>query len=398
MSNRLILSYGSSTHQGARPYQEDSCYWLETNKSGCIGFVLSDGMGGHAAGDVASKTLVKAYRQVFSKEVTLDTLVSQLKASMDLGNQQICEIITKKPELTGMGATYLAGFVYDKILYWISVGDSPLYLYSNGKLRQVNEDHSMAPILLERVIKGEITQEQASSHPQKNSLISVVMGDQIEKVDQPTTGIALSPGDVVIIASDGIQTLSEKEIERLVEKWQQHTPHDDLTDMLLQAVLNKKNPKQDNTTIMVAALMPTDGSLSDLHGTPSNASTANQVSWSALMRDDDPVMEHSFSKENITVVKWVILLLVMIVLGLVAYFYIDRLKDEALSPEATKDHLIEKSADFDQSIDQIFDSTLIDDSIQEPIPVLEEPVNDRVSDNADAVSEMTNQDKKVSEG
>ena len=313
MNSKIKLVYGSSLHQGARAYQEDCCYWLQTAKSGCMGFVLSDGMGGHAAGDVASHTLVKAYQQVFSKELDGEDWATPLKSSLDLGNQQLKEMVQVKPELDGMGATYLAGFVCNKKLYWISVGDSPLYLFSDGKLTQINEDHSMAPVLQERVKKGELTQDEANTHPQRNSLLSAVMGDSIDTIDQPSSGISLNTGDVMIAASDGIQTLSENEIETLVHRWLEATPDADLTDILLKAVLNKKNPRQDNISIMVAALIPTISQ---------EPETADEVSWSSLMRNEvakktDFLEGTSAFKKFI--VKWVLLAIIVLIMGVVTY-------------------------------------------------------------------------------
>ncbi|WP_052501599.1 PP2C family protein-serine/threonine phosphatase [Thiomicrospira microaerophila] len=310
MKTKIKLVYGSSIHQGARAYQEDSCYWLETAKSGCMGFVLADGMGGHAAGDVASQTLVKNYQAVFSQLAQIDSITDALATSLHKANQEIKTLIREQPALASMGSTYLAGFVCDKTLYWISVGDSPLYLYSGGKLRQINEDHSMAPELKERVAKGEITQEQADTHPNRNSLYSAVMGDAIEMIDHPKKGIALDVGDVVIIASDGIQTLSEQEIETIVKHWHEHTADADLTNILLEAVLKKKNPRQDNTTIMAAAFISSSTTSNQNIEADANA---NDMSWSSLMREDTSPKKTSSANPRKSM--WALGLLALLALG-----------------------------------------------------------------------------------
>jgi serine/threonine protein phosphatase PrpC len=328
MNTKLKLVYGASAHQGARAYQEDSYYWLQTEKKGCLGFVLADGMGGHAAGDVASQILVNTYQSIFCQDVPYDAPVTLLGESLNQGNKRIRESIRVQPELDGMGSTYLAGFICEKKLYWISGGDSPLYIFSCGKLRQLNEDHSMAPELQKLVEKGEMSQEQADSHPQRNALFSSVMGEPIEMIDQPETGISLEVGDVVIIASDGIQTLSKKEIEDVISHWQNVDSNTDLTDSLLQAVLNKKRPGQDNTTIMAAAFIAPRKLLDN---TQEKYNSEEELTWSGLMRDDDHYAKKKKLKQ-LKIKRWFVVFLILGVIALSTYsfFKIESLNEQPI--------------------------------------------------------------------
>jgi PPM family protein phosphatase len=246
--------YSSVCHQGDRPYQEDACLWSESADRECLGFVLSDGMGGENSGDLASQALVDAYAQTFKDACFSEDPVQTLAASLEAGNHQIRQIIREGAGQLGMGATYLAGVVSREKLNWISVGDSPLYLFRQGQLQQVNEDHSMRPILKEQVAKGEITPEHAARHPRRNDLFSAVMGGRIEETDRPTEGLALNEGDVILVASDGIQSLDDSEIEALIRTWVDSGYQGDLCQRLIQAVLEKKDPYQDNVAVMVAAL------------------------------------------------------------------------------------------------------------------------------------------------
>jgi len=320
MTNKIRLSYGSSSHQGTRPYQEDTCYWLDTPKSGCIGFVLSDGMGGHASGDLASQTLVKAYREEFADLISMDTLVKTLRSSLERGNQLIREQVIAHPERDGMGATYVAGFVCNRRLQWISVGDSPLYLFSSEGLKQINQDHSMAPVLQQRVAKGEISQEQADSHPQRNALFSAVMGETIEMIDCPMESLPLEVGDVVIIASDGLQTLSDQEIESIIVRWREQGWQDDLTKLLLSAVMSKNNPQQDNVTIMAAALIPAAQLEPNLQANIVELSS-NHVSWSELMREESHTVIDESSKSKNWFWEVVVVLFLVFAVGVGAYYY-----------------------------------------------------------------------------
>jgi len=151
----------------------------------------------------------------------------------------------------------LIGAYIDKNgLQWISVGDSPLFLFRNGKLSRLNADHSMAPLISESLSQGKITKDEAQNHPNRHALRSAVMGDELPLIDAPNSPIALFKGDVVILASDGLLTLSMKEIELIISRnlgGQAET----LAQLLLSAVEAKKLPRQDNTSVQVIAMPST---------------------------------------------------------------------------------------------------------------------------------------------
>lgn len=244
---------------GQRDYQEDAVV-ADFNIGNPFGFaVLSDGMGGHAAGDVASKIVVT---EVFSElklqigdAKKLEADIAEILRDVALGaNSCIDAHVSQNPEMRGMGATLVAPVLFDDRLYWISIGDSPLYLFRGGVLRQLNEDHSLAPQIDLMVRTGQLDAETARNHPDRNSLTSVVMGRRIPLIDCPAKPIDLDPGDIVVVASDGLQFLDEASIARVLSDTAE-APAAEIADALLAAVAALGHPDQDNVSLAVIRLV-----------------------------------------------------------------------------------------------------------------------------------------------
>jgi protein phosphatase len=128
------------------------------------------------------------------------------------------------------------------------VGDSPLYLVRRGEIVLLNEDHSLAPEIDKLAVAGLISWEAAMADPRRHVLRSALTGTEIDLVDRSRRPLALQPGDVVVLASDGIHTIPEAEIARLVSK--ASTPAA-AADALLAAVAAVGDAYQDNTTVVV---------------------------------------------------------------------------------------------------------------------------------------------------
>ncbi|MCK7461533.1 MAG: protein phosphatase 2C domain-containing protein [Sphingobacterium sp.] len=127
------------------------------------------------------------------------------------------EVATDPDNLRGMGCTLLAVVLTAEGLYWISVGDSPLWLWRRGRLRRLNQDHAYRSVLAEQVSAGEISAVEAASHPDRNALISAVTGEDLELVDLSRQPCTLKPSDQILLASDGVLTLSEQEIAAVLK-------------------------------------------------------------------------------------------------------------------------------------------------------------------------------------
>ena len=114
----------------------------------------------------------------------------------------------------------------------------------------------MAPILADLVAKGDMTEEEAARDPRRHSLRSAVMGDDIHLIDASAQPVAVEQGDRLLLASDGLLTLSEQEIAAILQKTQD-APLEDSAAALIQAVEAAEHPYQDNTTILLYA--PAEG-------------------------------------------------------------------------------------------------------------------------------------------
>lgn len=236
--------------KGQRCCQEDAII-ADFARGAEVGLaVLADGMGGHAAGDVASKIVVT---EVFSElmfhrgdpeELEQGITVTLRDAAM-AANACLREHMRTHPDTRGMGATLVATVIVGRNLYWISIGDSPLFLFRDGILRQLNEDHSMAPQIDFMVKTGLLGAEEAKGHPDRNTLTSVLFGKAIPRIDCPQEPLELQDGDVIIVASDGLQFLPDDQIEALLRQ-QSGQASAEIADSLMACLLRLEDPDLDN--------------------------------------------------------------------------------------------------------------------------------------------------------
>lgn len=241
--------FSAVQYMGERASQEDySQFRIFPSDLGLLA-ILADGMGGHTSGEVASNSAVNAFDRAF-KSYSADSPISKLSAALESANAELSKLIDKNPSLNGMGCTIIGAYFNPKGLYWISVGDSLIYLYRNRQLVQINQDHSMAPLIEESYRSGKLSKEEAENYPNKNALRSAVMGELIQLIDAPDRAFDLYADDLIILASDGILSLSPKEIGNIIESHLVGSA-EKISNELIQAVKNKKRRNQDNTTIQV---------------------------------------------------------------------------------------------------------------------------------------------------
>jgi len=135
--------------------------------------VLADGMGGYAGGSLASRVVVEAFVEnfCFCRGGIPERLLSSLRASE---RRLLAEIERQDESLSQMGSTLVGAVWTPGALQWVSVGDTGLYLYRERRVKRLNADHSMAPVLEAQAARGEITAEQAAHHPDRNALRSAI--------------------------------------------------------------------------------------------------------------------------------------------------------------------------------------------------------------------------------
>lgn len=266
----------SGISQGARDYQEDAIT-ADFPVGAEAGFVvLADGMGGHAAGDVASKIiLTEVYSELKFHFADVDGFEARapeiLRGVADLANDSLRHHARTHPETEGMGATLVVPALIENRLWWLSIGDSPLYLYRNGKLAQLNEDHSMAPQLDLMVQAGLLEAAAAANHPDRNCLVSVLMGSKIARIDCPAKPVDLMAGDIVLCASDGLQYLNNAQIEKVLAKYRK-TRSTEIAERLLAELVKLNDPDQDNISFTVIKV--NDASVRPKHDRQSRSGTA----------------------------------------------------------------------------------------------------------------------------
>ena len=241
--------------QGQRDSQEDAIAARMFDASDAGYVVIADGMGGHDAGEIASEMVVKAWRDALDVELEAETLnegsaIDALPLAAMQANAAIASYNNEQGESFNMGSTLLGVLLLGHRVYWISIGDSPLYLFRDGTLIQVNEDHSMAPVIDEKLAAGEISEAEARNMD-RNQLTSVIIGGGIPKVDCPEKPLLVSPSDILILASDGLQYLDDDEIQSVLNEHKQALAQD-IGEALLSAVQAKGDPEQDNLSIAVA--------------------------------------------------------------------------------------------------------------------------------------------------
>lgn len=238
--------------QGGRPYQEDDqdVRALALDGGGAASLaVLADGMGGHAGGAVASALAVAAFHEAAAAEA--GAIPGRLRAGLRAAGEAIRRRVAAEPALAGMGCTLVGLVLEPRAIHWISVGDSPLWLFQDGTLTRLNADHSMAPLLRHRVARGEMTAAAAAIHPARNALRSAVTGEPVELVDEGAQPLAAAGRPVLILASDGLCTLDEGAIGRIAGEAGGDPRR--LVDRLIEAVERDGRPDQDNTTVLAFA-------------------------------------------------------------------------------------------------------------------------------------------------
>ena len=149
-----------------------------------------------------------------------------------------------------MGATLVAPVFMRDRLFWISIGDSPLYLYRDGELRQLNEDHSLGPHIDYMVRSGMMSEDIGRNHPDRNALTSVLIGETIERIDCPDVPFQLKDGDILVVASDGLQFLSNRKIRKTLRDSGKATAAR-ISEALLDELRALEDPEQDNICFSV---------------------------------------------------------------------------------------------------------------------------------------------------
>jgi protein phosphatase len=165
-------------------------------------FIVADGMGGHKAGEFASRFTVEVVKDELAKS-TEEGPEAMIRQAITSANQRLLETAKQDSKLEGMGTTLVVATVIERTLYFANVGDSRLYLLNND-IKQVSKDHSLVQ---EMVRLGGIKQEDAKNHPDKN-IITRAIGAK-EQVEVDFYEYRLKKGDIVLMCTDGLSNMVE---------------------------------------------------------------------------------------------------------------------------------------------------------------------------------------------
>ena len=238
----LVLRYAARSDRGLiRGNNQDSVY------AGPRLLAVADGMGGHAAGDVASKVVIAALEHLDDDTPSGDLLQSLREAVFE-GSEHLREVIRESPQLEGMGTTLTAILFAGGRLGLCHVGDSRAYLVRDGQMSQITHDDTFVQTLID---DGRITAEEANTHPQRSLLLRALNGQEVEPDLSMREARA---GDRYMLCSDGLSGVVSE--ETLAEALKDPDP-EATADRLVELALRSGGP--DNVTVIVADVVEDTG-------------------------------------------------------------------------------------------------------------------------------------------
>lgn len=223
-----------------RELNEDAVAVLENGT-----YIVADGMGGYAAGEVASHILVDGVKESLATAERVDEFA--LRDAVLHANRAILTTVRSHPSYSGMGTTATLCHVRESMAFWAHVGDSRLYHLHDGTFRQITHDHSLVSDL---VASGTITPAEAREHPKRNVITRAVGVEEYLDVD--IGRFCVEDGDALLLASDGLTTVvPDEELCRVLS----HPPEgEDLAAKLVARALAEGS--RDNISAIVVLYNP----------------------------------------------------------------------------------------------------------------------------------------------
>lgn len=224
-----------------RSVNQDYVYY-SMEPVGCLAnlFIVADGMGGHKAGDVASRCSVERFVK-YLKETDDKDEVSAINSSITKVNREIITMASENADYSGMGTTFVAATIDENMLKVANIGDSRLYVVGEDII-QITRDHSLVE---ELIYKGEIDREQARTHEKKNYITRAIGGQ--DSVEAEMFSVELKPKDRILMCSDGLSNMIEdKDILNIIN--QSADISDAVENLIAEA---NKNGGTDNISVMI---------------------------------------------------------------------------------------------------------------------------------------------------
>ena len=208
--------------------------------------VVADGMGGMPAGNQASIIAVRVFLDAYP--LIRRAARDRLRHALAHANREVGIAVETDPDFDGMGCTLVAALFFGDRCEWLSVGDSLILLCRRSEVQRINPAHVFANELQAMVERGEMTAENAEKHPDRAMLTSAVQGGPLDEVAQGE--LRLEPDDLVLLASDGLSTLSDEEIVQIcVDKFDEGAGA--IAETMIGRIDKIGMEGQDNATVVV---------------------------------------------------------------------------------------------------------------------------------------------------
>lgn len=251
IENNPWYEIGASSILGTRDYQQDYAYFY-TDKRDVLA-VVCDGMGGLEGGERASRTAVEQLAGDYRKAGDIRNVPEFLTQEARRMNQAVRGLKDKKGHSLHAGSTLVAALFKENQMYWVSVGDSRIYLIRGNKIHSINREHNYRLSLKSQLENGSITREfyeKEEKTPQADALISYIGIEQLRLIDVNASPLLLQPGDMVMLCSDGIyKSLNDTQV------WAMARDNDlDMyiaSDRTTAMALRYGARGQDNTTVIL---------------------------------------------------------------------------------------------------------------------------------------------------
>lgn len=250
----------NAQHQGSREEQQDAFAFSDPNAANVshAGFLalVADGMGGMSSGREASRAAARLFLESYAEKEPGEPIFSALRRSAFRANEAVREIGNGASGVGEAGTTLAAAVIHEDALYWLSVGDSRIYLLNAGSIAQLNEEHNLKSRLLRLARQGLVGADEAETHPQREALTSYIGIEDLTEIDMPDDALRLKGGDQVILCSDGLyRALSEDEIFETARG----AFAADTASRLVERAVGKGFAHQDNVTVVTLSVDESGG-------------------------------------------------------------------------------------------------------------------------------------------
>ncbi|MDM8527596.1 Stp1/IreP family PP2C-type Ser/Thr phosphatase [Anaerolineales bacterium HSG24] len=349
----LNLDVNGATNPGSRRNNEDNFYLdppatpQQLQDKGRL-FIVADGVGGHHAGEVASKIAVELIPQLYYSDLNTD-VSSSLQRAIEATNAQINIEASQLHEAKGMATTLTAAVVKDMELIVVNVGDSRTYLVTNGQIEQLTNDHTWVN---QQVEAGILTPEQARRHPRGN-IVTRSLGHKPEVKIDVFPARSIGPGHTLLLCSDGLNAVVEDhEIAQIVTST---SNIQEITHKLIEMTLKQGAP--DNVTVIAVSFGQQAVS----------TTTTSAITVPIIPPTDQPQKKQSKAIPIALFIGIVIIIILLGLVGLIGLFMFDGSSSPKETETATTEAIVTATLPVETTV-----------PTETPLPISKESTTDEL--------------------